>query len=179
MTPSDRSILWELCFGDAPDVAESFFGIPDVISVTEYSEDTLIGMASLVPVHTASGLSGYYAYGVCTHPSYRGHGVFTRLMERCERQAIKEALDFLCLIPATPRLTDTYSRMGYSKKIALFDAPDRSGDAIYSSSRGFLEFAAPDSNAAPLLTDDRGAMKPLSDRARRHEFYFAAPMGER
>ena len=116
MTPSDRSILWELCFGDAPDVAESFLGISDVITIEERSEGKLIGMASLVPVHTEEGLSGYYAYGVCTHPDCRGCGVFTKIMKQCEREAQNVGLDFICLIPATERLADTYS-CGYQREL--------------------------------------------------------------
>ena len=179
MTPSDRSILWELCFGDAPDVAESFLGINDVVTLEERAGGALIGMASLVPVHTDSGLSGCYAYGVCTHPDRRGGGVFTRIMQRCEQYAVDLGLDFICLIPATERLADTYSRMGYSKRIALYDAQEKSGDAIISSSRGFIGFAEPDGADAPLLTVDFGAIKPLTERAAHIEFYFSAPMGER
>ena len=87
--------------------------------------------------------------------------------------------DFICLIPATERLADTYSRMGYSKKISLCDAPQKAGDAIISSSLGFIDFATPDSADAPLLTVDFGLMKPLGKCAEQQEFYFSAPMGER
>ena len=179
MTPSDRSILWELCFGDAPDVAESFLGISDVITVEERSGGVLIGMASLVPVHTESVLSGYYAYGVCTHPDHRGKGVFTRLMASCEREAQKKAVDFICLIPATERLASTYARMRYFKKVALYDAAEKSGAAILSASHGFSDFATPDTDDAPLLTVNFGVMKPLTRRAEQQSFYFATPMGER
>lgn len=179
MTPSDRSILWELCFGDAPDVAESFLGISDVITLEERSVGALVGMASLVPVITDSSLSGYYAYGVCTHPDHRGQGIFTKIMQKCEMAAESAGADFICLIPATERLAGTYSRMGYSKKISLCDAPQKAGDAIISSSLGFIDFATPDSADAPLLTVDFGLMKPLGKHAEQQEFYFSAPMGER
>ena len=171
--------MWELCFGDAPDVAESFLCIDDVITLEEHCEDKLIGMASLIPTRTESALSGYYAYGVCTHPDYRGRGVFTRLMEKCNAAAKGAGADFICLIPATERLADTYARMGYSKKVALYDAAEKSGDAIFTASEGFREFAAPESDRAPLLTVNFGIMKPLTERAERSEFYFAEPMGER
>ena len=179
MTPSDRSILWELCFGDAPDVAESFFSISDVTTLEERSESKLIGMASLVPVHTSEGLSGYYAYGVCTHPDHRGGGVFTRIMKKCELETVARGLDFICLIPATDRLAHTYFRMGYSKKIALFGSTKKAGSCIFSPSLAFREFATPDSTDAPLLTVDFGVMKPLTKRAEKEDFYFYTPMGER
>lgn len=179
MTPSDRSILWELCFGDAPDVAESFLGISDVTTLEERQGGELIGMASLVPVSTESGLSGFYAYGVCTHPDHRGRGVFTKIMKKCEREAIARGLDFICLIPATERLADTYARIGYSKRIALYDASCKAGEAIVSDSRGFCGFATPDNENAPLLTVDFGVMKPLSERAEMKKFHFSSPMGER
>ena len=179
MTPSDRSILWELCFGDAPDVAENFLGIDDVITLEERADGKLIGMASLVPVITDGALSGFYAYGVCTHPDHRGRGVFKRIMEKCEREAMVRGADFICLIPATDRLASTYSRIGYSKRIALCDAPEIHGDAIRSRSRGFCEFAIPERADAPLLTVDFGVMKPLTERADKQEFHFASYMGER
>ena len=179
MTPSDRSILWELCFGDAPDVAESFLGIYDVITIDERSAGALVGMASLVPVITDSSLSGYYAYGVCTHPDHRGQGIFTKIMQKCEMAAESAGADFICLIPATERLADTYSRMGYSKMVSLSDFADKTGVAISSASIGFREFATPDTADAPLLTVDFGLMKPLGRRAEQQEFYFSAPMGER
>ena len=171
--------MWELCFGDAPDVAESFLCIPDVITLEEHCEDKLIGMASLIPVRTESALWGYYAYGVCTHPDHRGHGVFTKIMEKCETAAKMDGADFICLIPATERLAKTYERMGYSKKMTLYDAAEKSGDAVFASSEAFRAFATPDSESAPLLTVNFGALKPLTERAESSEFYFAEPMGER
>ena len=179
MTPSDRSILWELCFGDAPDVAESFFGISDSLTLEEFADDNLVCMASLVPVHTDSGLWGYYAYGVCTRPDHRGRGIFTKIMQKCELEAERAGADFICLIPATERLADTYSRMGYFKKLSLCDSEDKRGAAIFSASLGFREFATPDTADAPLLTVDFGVMKPIGKRAAQQEFYFSAPMGER
>ena len=179
MSPSDRSLLWELCFGDAPDVAESFFEIPDIITLTEYSNGTLIGMASLIPAATDSGALGYYAYGVCTHPHYRGCGVFKTLMERCEKTALENALDFICLIPATERLAETYLRMGYSQKIELYDAPRANGTSVFSRSLAFDEFAKPDTDTAPCCTVSFGVMKPLSSKITLGNFYFAAAMGER
>ena len=171
--------MWELCFGDAPDVAESFLCISDIITLEERDGNTLIGMASLVPVRTKNALLGYYAYGVCTHPDHRGRGVFTRLMDNCEATARLAGADFICLIPATERLADTYARMGYSKKISLYDAAERSGDAILASAEAFRKFATPDNADAPILTVNFGIMKPLNERARHSEFYFVEPMGER
>ena len=171
--------MWELCFGDAPDVAESFLCISDIITLEERDGDTLIGMASLVPVRTKNALSGYYAYGVCTHPDHRGRGVFTRLMDNCEATAKRAGADFICLIPATERLADTYAHMGYSKKISLFDTPVKKGDAIFSKSLGFREFATPDSDTAPIFTVNFGMIKPLSAKVKDLDFYFAEPMGER
>ena len=171
--------MWELCFGDAPDVAESFLCIPDIITLEECQSGELVGMASLVPVRTDSDLFGYYAYGVCTHPDRRGCGVFAQIMKKCELEAERAGADFICLIPATERLAETYARMGYSKKVALYDAPEKNGDTIFAASLGFREFASPDSTDAPLLTVNFGVMKPLSERASDNEFYFAEPMGER
>ena len=97
----------------------------------------------------------------------------------CEYEAVARGADFICLIPATDRLASTYSRIGYSKRIALCDAPEIHGDAIRPRSRDFYEFAIPESADVPLLTVDFGVMKPLTECADNQEFHFASYMGER
>ncbi|MBO7250381.1 MAG: GNAT family N-acetyltransferase [Clostridia bacterium] len=179
MSTPDKKALWSLCFGDSEEVAEDFFAIPDVLTLTEHKNGRLVGMASLIPVMSDSSLLGYYAYGVCVHPDHRGGGIFRRLMERCEAQAIADGKDLLCLIPATEALVDTYTRMGYSSKIELFDKASERSHAIRSTSRGFSEFAAPDGADTPLLTADLGLLKAFSHMDEDTHFCFAEPMGER
>ena len=179
MSKDDKKALWSLCFGDSEEVADSFFAIPDILTLTEHKNGATVGMASLIPVGSKGSLLGYYAYGVCVHPDHRGGGIFRRLMERCEAQAIADGKDLLCLIPATEALAKTYSRMGYSRKIELFDKASEGSHAITPASRGFSDFAAPDCADAPLLTADFGLLKSFSQIDEDTRFCFAAPMGER
>ncbi len=179
MSLPDKKALWSLCFGDSEEVAESFFTIPDVLTLTEYKDGALVGMASLVPIRSENDILGYYAYGVCVHPDHRGHGLFKKLMERCEAQTLADGKDMLCLIPATDKLATTYTRMGYSQKVLLSGKETSGKCALFSTSLGFSEFAAPDSADAPVLTADFGLLKAFSHIDAANEFCFAEPMGER
>ena len=180
MKNSDKERLWSLCFGDAEDVARSFFEIPEVLTLTEYENDSLIGMASMIPVTCDGGACGYYVYGVCVHPDHRGRGVFKKLMDKCEIEAKRSGADMLCLIPATDRLAKTYANMGYYQKVALSDDPQKSGVGILAISSGFRSFAIPDDPTQPRYTSDFGVLKPISSKISPNEsFCFEEHMGER
>ena len=179
LTPrkSEKEELWLLCFDDTPNTPKELFDISDIDTLYEYREDTLIAMATLVPVKTDTELMGYYAYGVCTHPKYRGQGTFKRLMERCEHYATDKNADFLCLIAADKALADTYRRMGYSFPVTLAGNECPEGSiGISSLSNSFSKFAESDDSADTITL--YGLLKPLFPMNENLKFSFSEHMGE-
>lgn len=169
--------LWALCFGDSPELAREFFAIDGIRTVCEYSGDTLIGMASMIPLASESALRGDYVYGVCVHPEYRGQGVFRKLMARCEQIALNNGDDFICLIPATDALVRSYSKMGYSISVALCDSASDSTEKLTVSCDGFRRFAATEEDAQSAVRF--GLMKPLGNSVtKKMSFSFSERMGE-
>ena len=168
--------LWTLCFEDSRETAEEFFSLRGVGTLTEYSpQGELAGMASLVPVSDSLGGRGYYAYGVCVHPSFRGQGLFRKLMLRCEETAREQGASYLCLIPADAELRDTYIRMGYEIPVELCTG-GREGVAIRSGSEDFSRFAQTDAEPSVEM---RGLLKPFDESySSDMKFYFPERMGE-
>ncbi len=111
--------LFVECFGDDESFARKLFDCSDVITVTEYVEDKLAVMASLIPT-MALDKRGFYVYGVCVDKEFRGMGLFKKIMKRVEDFARKDGADFICLIPASRGLFDTYRRMGFEYKISPY-----------------------------------------------------------
>jgi len=172
---NDRIKLFSLCFGDDQESVREFFAIEDVITLSESIEGQLCAMASLVPLKSESGLRGFYAYGVCVHPNQRGKGAFRRIMTSCEVYAKDRGADFICLIPADARLSDTYMRMGYTEKLGLCHNSERDAERIFVLSEGFLEFAKPEKEVKGPMP--YGLMKPLGALHSRKMAFFS-PMGD-
>lgn len=173
---SDKEALFCLCFGDTKQTANEFFSIKEVDTLTEYSDERLSAMASLIPLCTEDKKTGFYVYAVCVHPDFRGLGGFRRIMQRCEGYAKERGADFLCLIPATERLASSYGHMGYSKRVLLYDSADSHAQKIYVLSDDFLRFATPEGNSDTEITF--GLLKPLTDISD-EKYAFASPMGDR
>ncbi len=173
----EKEELWRLCFDDSPNTPRELFSISDIETLSLYKEDTLTAMATLVPVKTNTGLTGYYLYGVCTNPKYRGMGFFKSLMERCERYAKEKSTDFLCLIAADKALAETYRRMGYSFSVSLAgDELIEGAIEIRSLSESFSEFAESDENSNTQSL--YGLLKPLFSADENLKFFFSEHMGE-
>ena len=171
----DKIELFSLCFGDSVDSVRKFFSIEDITTLTEYTNDELVAMASLVPLKTESGATGFYAYGVCVHPKHRGKGAFRRIMSKCEAYANEKDADFICLIPADARLSDTYMRMGYTEMLGLSHNAKEDSEKIFVLSDRFIEYATPESNEKGAVP--YGLMKPFSIRHERKMAFFS-PMGD-
>ena len=171
----DKIELFSLCFGDSEESVSEFFAIDDVITLTEYAQKTLVAMASLVPLTTDSGMRGFYAYGVCVHPHHRGKGAFRRIMSSCEAYAKECGADFVCLIPADERLAESYIRMGYVQKTELCHNAGKDSERIFTSSKGFIEYAMPDGDGRGAIS--YGLMKPLGTQRERKMAFFS-PMGD-
>ena len=171
----DRVKLFSLCFGDSEESARELFSIEDITTLTEYTDRNLCAMATLVPLECGDGTRGFYAYGVCVHPEYRGNGAFKRIMKSCEAYAIENGADFICLIPADTRLADTYARMGYTDKIALCHNADKDSERLFVLSEKFIEYATPDGDGKGPIP--YGLMKPLTSYEGRN-MAFHSPMGD-
>lgn len=169
--------LWMLCFEDSRETAEEFFSLRGVETLTECSpQGELMGMASLIPVSDSLGGRGYYVYGVCVHPSFRGRGIFRKLMSECEARATELGASYLCLIPATEKLYGTYFRMGYRIPVELCGFICEGDVEIRSCSKDFTLFAKTD---AEYSGNVRGLLKPFSERySSDMKFCFPERMGE-
>lgn len=168
--------LWVLCFGDPYEVAEEFFSLHGVETLTEEREGAVAGMASIVPVSDSLGGRGYYVYGVCVSPEYRGEGIFKRLMRRCEERAREKGFDYLCLIPVSEDIAATYERMGYLVSVALCTDAKGSGAGIVSESADFAEFSVSDGEFSGARC---GLLKPIREGFDTDiGFFFPNRMGE-
>ena len=98
-------------------------------------------------------------------------------MSLCEEYAQKEGASLLCLIPANQRLADTYSEMGYLKRVSLADK--RSGDDVLlnSLSRHFFELVNRDADESAIF--DFGLAKLFDEKYRGNTLAFASFFGER
>ena len=172
---NDKVKLFSLCFGDSEGSARELFSIEDITTLTENNGNLTSAMATLVPLRSETGLSGFYAYGVCVHPEHRGKGAFRRIMESCEAYAKDRHADFICLIPADTRLSDSYGRMGYTDKIALCHNADKYSERIFVLSEKFIEYATPEGDGKGPIP--YGLMKPLTSFEARDMAFFS-PMGD-
>lgn len=177
MAISQREALWTLCFEDELSSAREFLSISDIKVIEEFCEGALVGMASLVPVMREDGERGAYVFGVCTHPSHRGKGIFKGIMARCEQTALADGCSFICLIPVSQRVALSYRKMGYSLRVSLCDGHAKDSASIYPHCEDFRRYAASDSSE--LLSEPYGLLKPLSASFGSLECRFAEPMGER
>lgn len=177
MSLSELSALWSLCFGDTKETAAEFLSIPDVKTLVEYSDGVPVAMASLVPVATELGQKGEYVYGVCVHPAFRGKGLFRTLMNRCEREAIKNGAEFLCLIPEQESLFVAYKKMGYAVEINTAAHVFADSIGIVTLSEQFKSFAIPEGETGRELK--YGLLKPVrAFETQNKKFSFLYHMGE-
>ena len=168
--------LWVLCFGDPYEVAEEFFSLRGVETLTEERDGEVVGMASIVPVSDSLGGRGYYVYGVCVSPEYRGEGIFRRLMSRCEERAREEGFDYLCLIPVSEDIAAAYEKMGYIVSVALCTNADGYAVGIVSKSADFADFSVSDGEFSGARC---GLLKPIREGFDTNiGFFFPNRMGE-
>ena len=174
-TIRDCIALWSLCFGDGEEIPSSFFERTEAEPVLLRREGTPIAMACLVPV-TLDKLRGGYLYAVCVHPEHRGRGYFRWLMALCEEKARKAKLDFVCLVPATPSLSELYERMGYETRVTLSAYATGEEKRIVPEG-GFAALAKEWSEDFPTMP--QGLAKSLAeDVLLPSPLAFSSPMGE-
>ena len=96
-------------------------------------------------------------------------------MAGCEAYAKENGADFVCLIPADTRLSETYERMGYTEKVGLCHNAEKNSERVFVLSESFIEYATPDGDAKGPIP--YGLMKPLNDFKKR-DIEFFSPMGD-
>ncbi len=173
---SDKIALFAECFGDTVQVATAFFECEGVITVTEYIDNRLAAMASLIKM-SSDHKKGFYVYGVCVAEDMRGRGLFKKIMRSAEEKAISLGADFLCLIPASESLAKKYFEFGYNIEVKPFER-DRSGD-LFLDSKDFADFALPKDDEADN-SGRCGLLKPMkSDVFLKDEIWrFGDHMGD-
>lgn len=107
----DAVKLWMQIFGDSESYIRSFYNSFDTVGnvFTEYDGNILCGMVNRVPIKYGRH-NGGYIYAACTHPDYRGKGIFRKLLSQAESD-----MPFIMLIPAEPNLYEMYRKLGYNK----------------------------------------------------------------
>lgn len=111
--------LWSCCFSDTEEEARRFLEQalrPEYGLLAQQSDGRLAAMLTMLPVmmHTNTNIyKGSYLYGVCTHPDFRGQGLFHRLMERAKEEAVNQNRQFLCLVPEGEKLFSLYGKLGF------------------------------------------------------------------
>ena len=133
----DKIALFAEVFGGTQEFAADFFKCDGVITVTEYIDDRLAAMASLIQI-CSNGKKGFYIYGVCVAESMRGRGLFRKIMKSAEDKAILLGADFVCLIPASDSLAKKYFEFGYNIEVLPFER-EKTGN-IFLLSEDFKAF---------------------------------------
>ncbi len=124
--------LWSLVFTeDPPEFVGAFFDIIDPMAecCCALIGDELVSMLFLLPANASNELQTYsvrYLYAGCTHPAFRGHGLYSELMAFAEKQAKLNEAVAIYLHPASASLFDYYTRLGYRRGIQRIDKPDAS-----------------------------------------------------
>ncbi|MGM9683671.1 MAG: GNAT family N-acetyltransferase [Eubacteriales bacterium] len=169
--------MWTECFGDSEATAREFFACRGVNTVMLNSGETVSAMASLVPVEVRrqggrTSLRGFYIYGVCVGPQYRGRGLFREVMAEAESRAVITGGGFVCLIPADEGLARTYGKMGYSSEIEPHTALGQGNIRLLSED--FRRFAVPSGEGGKTC----GMIKYLCDERADEPLAFADFMGD-
>ncbi|MFA5561243.1 MAG: GNAT family N-acetyltransferase [Eubacteriales bacterium] len=117
--------LWQACFGEDPASAEAFrlaLACADV-AMTLREGDEVVG-AFFAFAYRLADEQGYYIYGLGTRPDRQGRGYMRRLLTLARQWQSDRGKTFALLIPATPQLAHTYTRLGFLTRLPLGAAAD-------------------------------------------------------
>ena len=117
--------LWKIAFGDEDDYIDGFYRDrfrPEETLLLE-EEGRVGAMLSLLPMETvlADGrrFSTPCVYAVATHPTFRGRGFATILMEDAHRRMEARGEAGAVIVPASPSLFDFYGQRGFLPAFSL------------------------------------------------------------
>ena len=173
----EKISLFTECFGDDMSVVRELFSITDIHSITQEVDGELASLALLVPISDGDIFCGFYAYGVCVSPKWRGRGLFASTMALCEEYAKNIGASFICLIPADGSLGDKYTKMGYSVRVSLADKKQKGDTLITSLSERFFELMNRDADEDAIF--DFGLAKLFDEKYEGSTLAFASFFGER
>ncbi len=120
--------LWFTVFTEDPlSIVEDFLGILEPVSecCCAFVGDELVSMLFLLPATAADGQQTFsvrYLYAGCTHPTFRGRGIYGELMAFAAKQAAQSRVAAIYLHPASASLFDYYHRLGYRRGIRRIGA---------------------------------------------------------
>jgi predicted acetyltransferase len=115
--------LWKLSFGDTGDFIRLYFDrvYKAKYTLTYKKGGRLVSALQMLPYEMTYGgttIPVAYVCGVCTHPSERGKGLMTGLMQQAIQEMQRRKYALTVLIPASPWLFEYYNRFGY---VTAFD----------------------------------------------------------
>ncbi len=114
--------LWKLCFTTEEEYLDNFFNncFPYSITLVSKLGDICISSATLIPseIFIEAGncnsiFTGFYLYGVCTHPDQRGKGISTSIIKECLDYSRSAGKEYIAVFPASENLYDYYSSFGF------------------------------------------------------------------
>ena len=167
--------IFAVCFGDTREGIDAFYAIPDAVCIEEKENGETVGIAHVLPVFL-EGYKGGYLFAIGVDPAHRGRGLLRALLARAEQFCRTWGLDFVCLIPASDALADTYRRHGYTVEVATVSGVvGENSHPVLCLSSEFLAYGKyGKSEGAPRV----GLAKSLSDKPLPTPAHFASPMGE-
>lgn len=119
--PSDLpalKALWSLSFPEDGDAArDAFFAAVGITHCfVEEKDGVVASMTFGLPVSDGER-EFQYIYAACTHPDFRGRGVFSELLQQVLAQAKARGFAASFLHPAEPSLAAFYARFGYTPAV--------------------------------------------------------------
>lgn len=118
--------LWQVAFGDPPDVIDGFFSAlykPGMAVVWE--EDDVIASAVYLldagrtPLPDGTMLRTSYAYALGTLPAYRGRGLGSAVTRAAIGRSVELGFDCNVICPAEESLFPYYTRLGYDHVLSI------------------------------------------------------------
>lgn len=118
-TITDFKEIWKETFGDSDEyvdlVYDNYYG-DHCLAI--YREGKMASALTGIPYRFGKqgregSIDGLYLCGLATRPEFRRHGLMRILIEKVERQAQQNGMDFTFLIPADNHLREYYARLGY------------------------------------------------------------------
>ena len=123
--------LWQLAFGDGPELIDLFFQ-------TAYSPERCLYLTEGGQITAAlywldcgyHGQKQAYLYAVATHPEHRGKGLCRHLMDLAHQRLKEQGYHAALLRPADEGLRRMYRKMGYRTVTGVTELDAAAGEPV-------------------------------------------------
>ncbi|HBN84065.1 MAG TPA: hypothetical protein DDZ89_09495 [Clostridiales bacterium] len=141
--------LWEICFGDDRTYIDLFFKYKYKESRTFVltTDNVIAAMVTAIDViytHSGKKYPSVMLYAVATHPSERGKGFSTLLMDYVNQEYSNRGVQISVLVPADKPLIGFYKKRGYTEAFSIYEGKP----LLYMDSGGlFVDLEPVDADA--------------------------------